>query len=373
MNQINLARSVIKAALGGQCPVYVQMAVTKRCNLSCLMCNSTRSRQDERELGIDEIARLAHVLAQMRPGVFILTGGEPFVRKDLVAVYRAFVDRGIVPRLQTNGLLAKEETLRQLVGLGLREVTLSLDSLDEARQDAINGRPGTWRKIIEALALFSHVLPRKANMSGVNVVVSKRNVDEAAQVVEFIDTIGFYASIIPVHVARHGAQKFIIRKSAPGFEFEPSDFGAIDRLYERLLEMKAAGVRIQNSVRFLRESPEFLKSGRTNWRCDSPRLFFSISPSGGFLPCVDVPYERSMLDGSFLEDYRSGKLAREIAPLVEACPGCMYACWPEVKFACSDLKTLLGRGVQALKLRADVRPELSADEMFDLAASLQTR
>lgn len=370
MNSLTLARAIAKGALGLQSPVYVQWAVTKRCNLNCRMCNSNRSRRGERELGLDDVTRLADVLAQMGIGVFILTGGEPFVRSDLVDVCRTFVERGIVPRLQTNGILADEDRLRQLVDLGLGELTLSLDSLNEELQDDINGRPGTWRQTIEALARVSRILPRVANLSGVNVVVSKRNVHEVPQVVRFIDAIGFYASVIPVHVSHRRGQGFIIRRPASEFAFGPDDFQTVDRLYGTLVDMKRRGVRIQNSLRFLRESPDFLKHGHTQWRCDSPRLFFSISPSGGFLPCVDIPYERPMLDDAFLRDWRSGEIAREIAPLVQKCPGCMYACWPEVTYACSDFMTFLGRGVQALRLRGDGRPELSTQDMFGLAATL---
>lgn len=371
MEHLNLARAILKGAWGTASPVYVQFAVTKRCNLRCRMCNSNLSRGRERELALDEIERLAGVVAQMGVGVFIITGGEPFMRKDLVEVYRAFVAQGIVPRLQTNGILAEEAILRKLVDLGLREVTLSLDSLEEARQDEINGQPGAWRRTIEALALFSRVLPRKANMSGVNIVVSKRNLHEVVQVVEFVDAIGFYASLIPVHVSSDSDPDFIIRKAAAGFGFGPEDSAEVDKLYSDLLEMKSRGVRVQNSVRFLRECPEFLVHGRTQWTCTSPRLFFSISPGGGFLPCVDVPYQRTMLDEPFLADYRSGRLAQEIAPLVAQCPGCMYACWPEVTYACSHFRTLVERGVQAARVRRDERPQMSAEDMLALASRLR--
>ena len=211
MNALRLARTIAKGALGMQSPVYVQFAVTKRCNLRCRMCNSNESRAEEDELCIDDVERIADVLEGLGVGVLILTGGEPFVRDDLLEVFRAFANRGLDVRLQTNGLLATEERLQGLVDAGLREVTLSVDSLDEQKQDEINGVPGSWRKTIDALARFSRVLPRESNMSGINVVVSRRNIDEVERVVEFVDRIGFYASLIPVHVAAAGQEAMIIR------------------------------------------------------------------------------------------------------------------------------------------------------------------
>jgi len=373
MDILRLGTGVLRGLVTGRSPIYVQYAVTKRCNLRCRMCNSNRSRAGERELSLSDVERLADLLARMRVGVLVLTGGEPFIREDLPDIVRAFVRRGIRPRLQTNGLLATAELLAACVDAGLREATLSLDSLRPGVQDFINGRPGSWDRTIEALALFSRVLPRKRNMSAVNIVVSGQNLTEVPDVVRFVHEIGFYASIIPVHLTADGDEAFIIRRRDRDLSLDKSAHETIDAVYARLISLKQTGYRVQNTLRFLRESPDFLKFGRVHWQCDSPDLYFSISPSGAFLPCVDIDTNISMLDPEFPERWCDGSVRRQVRRLVCACPGCMYACWPEVSFMCRNPAALLERVWQSARLATFEREPVSADAMRRIAADIRGR
>ncbi|MBM4084096.1 MAG: radical SAM protein [Planctomycetes bacterium] len=372
MDAWRLGRAILRGALTGRSPIYVQYALTHRCNLNCRMCNSNRSRSGETELSLAEIEQLAAVLADLRVAVLVITGGEPMIRRDLPDVIRTFVRHGITPRLQTNGLLATADSVRQLLDAGLREVTLSLDSLDPERQDYINGRAGSWHRTIEALAVFGEFLPPRGNASAINVVVSKLNLAEVLDVVRFATRIGFLASLIPVHLAPPGASHFIIRKDAPEFAFTPADHPAIDATYATLVAMKRRGFAIQNSTRFLRDCPAFLKQGMTRWTCESPDLYFAISPSGAFFPCVDIPGEVSMLWHDFVRTFRSTAFRREIRSQVERCPGCFYACWPEVSFLCHDPGALMERAAQLVRLALCPRPRLTADEMVHLAQQIRS-
>jgi len=371
MNVLRLGTDVLRAICGAASPIYVQYAVTKRCNLRCRMCNSNRSRAGEHELDLEQIARLAELLASMRVALLILTGGEPFIRHDLPDIIRLFTQRGLRPRLQTNGLLATEQSIAACVRAGLREVTLSLDSLRPDVQDFINGRAGSWEKTIEALARFSRLLPRRRNMSAVNVVVSKQNLTEVPDVVRFVHAVGFYASVIPIHVTAQKDDRFIIRKNAQEFAIDNSLHEGIDAVYGKLIALKRAGYRVQNTARFLRQSAEFLASGKIQWKCESPDLYFAISPSGAFLPCVDIDTNISMLDAEFLDRWRDGAVRRQIRKLVAACPGCMYACWPEVSFLCRTPEGFIDRVRQAARLATFERKPMAADAMRQLAQDIR--
>src|SRR4029078_10327835 len=85
-------------------PIYVQYYVTARCNLACEQCNIIYANADVREATTDEARRSAENLGRIGVGVVLLTGGEPFARKDLPEIVDAFSKAGIHVRLQTNGL-----------------------------------------------------------------------------------------------------------------------------------------------------------------------------------------------------------------------------------------------------------------------------
>jgi cyclic pyranopterin phosphate synthase len=74
----------------------------------------------------------------MEVAIVLLTGGEPFARKDLSEIIYAFESRGIHVRMQTNGF-ASEEQIAKAVEAGGRDISISLDSLNPERQDNING------------------------------------------------------------------------------------------------------------------------------------------------------------------------------------------------------------------------------------------
>lgn len=360
--------AMLKAVLTRRSPVYVQFALSKRCNLKCAMCRAVESRKQENELNLSQIDKLAAVLAKLGAGIVILTGGEPLLRQDLDEIVRIFTRKGLEVRLQTNGILAAEEKVASLVSAGLREVTLSLDTLDADKQDMINNQQGSWDKIIRSLALFSHMLPKKANISGVNTVVSAMNISEIPKIIKFVSRIGFYSSLIPVHLSCSGIpQSFIIRGSDRRFEFTGDNFGLIDRTYAKVIEMKKQGYFVQNSFRFLKESRAFLKYGRVKWPCDSPYLYFSISPGGYFLPCVDLQADKSMLDDDFIEVFRSKEFKRKVRSMVEKCAGCFYACYPEITYFCRDFKTFFERTCQGWVMSRRTRVPVDYEDSLKLA------
>ena len=86
--------TLIKGALFQDAPVYVQFYVTARCNLTCEQCNIIYANSDVRECTLDEIKLIAENFAKMGVAIVLLTGGEPFARKDLSEIIYAFESRG---------------------------------------------------------------------------------------------------------------------------------------------------------------------------------------------------------------------------------------------------------------------------------------
>lgn len=361
--------AIIKGILTRRSPIYVQFALTKHCNLRCKMCGATDARKNEKNLTLEEINRLSYTLEKMGAGVIILTGGEPFLRQDLPEIIKTFSKRGFEVRLQTNGILITEEKIKEAINAGLKDVTISLDTLDPKKQDFICNSKGIWNKIINSLALLSKNLPQKGAMSIINTVISKMNIEEIPQVVKFASKIGFYSSLIPVHLST--TDGFIVRKEAKPFAFTQEDFPKIDKTYNKLIQMKKQGYHIHNTYKFLEGSKEFLKHRKIYWKCDSPNLYFSISPQGYFLPCVDLAGNKSMLDPDFVKVYKSKEFRNKIRQQVKACPGCMYACYPEISYLCKNPFVLAERTLQGLKISRKKRTIYSYEEMLNIAKEIR--
>ena len=156
-------------------------------------------------------------------------------------------------------------------------------------------------------------------------------------------------------------------------EVTEEEHSAMDQAYENIIQMKRDGYHVHNSNRFLRESPDFLKFKKVHWKCSSPDLYFSISPEGRFLPCVDleIPMDIHMTHPDFLKNYKEGNFLDAIKEKVNACPGCMYACYPEIHYFCRDTSVFIERLFQGAKISRFSRKVMTYEEMVGLAEEMR--
>lgn len=127
-------------------------------------------------LTFEEIARLARIFTRHGIEKIRLTGGEPLVRRkleDLIALLAAIP--GLDLTLTTNGsLLAKKA--HTLKAAGLKRITVSLDSLDDAVFMKMNDVDFPVARVLEGIdtAAAAGLAPVKINM------VVKRGVNDAS-------------------------------------------------------------------------------------------------------------------------------------------------------------------------------------------------
>lgn len=123
---------------------YLRLAVTDRCNLRCFYCMPAQGIHylpKSQLLTYEEIVRVVKLLAQMGIEKVRVTGGEPFVRKDIMKLFRALsqIDGIKQINLTTNGTIVGKY-LSELKKLGISSVNLSLDTLDPVRFQKITRR-----------------------------------------------------------------------------------------------------------------------------------------------------------------------------------------------------------------------------------------
>jgi len=330
------------------------------------------SRTEETDLTLPEIKQLATLLRRMEVSNLVLTGGEPFIRKDIIEIARTFRNSGLDVRFQTNGFLLTPEVMEELHRVGADAMTVSLDSLNPDIQDRLTGYRNSHEKIFNALSFLTHYGSQTQGASAINTVVSKLNVEELPALARFATDLGLLISFIPIHSAPPDAH-FIIRKENSELTFTEKEFPLMDRVYSELISMKKQGYLIYNSTRFLMESPDFLKYKRIHWKCESPYLYFAISPSGHFLPCVDLDSNIDMLGGDFSKNYSQGIVQTQVRKSVDVCEGCMYACWPEFTYLFRDFRTLLEQAKQFTLSRKDAVKPFTVQGIKCLAEEVRHR
>lgn len=163
---------------------YMRLAVTDRCNLRCFYCmpeEGIKYLPQKELLSFDEILRIVSITARMGVSKIRLTGGEPFVRSDLMDLIRRIVKVEGVEELHitTNGILTGPH-VGELKQLGVKSVNLSLDTLDADRFKMITRRD-EFRKTFDTLhQLFDHNIETKINA----VVMEGKNIDDIIPMID---------------------------------------------------------------------------------------------------------------------------------------------------------------------------------------------
>jgi molybdenum cofactor biosynthesis protein A len=163
---------------------YVRIAVTDRCNLRCFYCMPQESIQylpKKSLLTFEEIERLLLLLADLGISKVRFTGGEPFVRNDLMKLLQktSEIDGIRDIHLTTNGILTAPH-IPDLKRLGISSVNLSLDTLDKKRFFMITQRDEFERTFETLNLLQKYGIPVKINA----VVMDGKNIDDLIPLAE---------------------------------------------------------------------------------------------------------------------------------------------------------------------------------------------
>jgi MoaA/NifB/PqqE/SkfB family radical SAM enzyme len=327
INGINFLK-LCRWLVSGNTPIYVHFGITHHCNLSCRMCMVRDNTSNSRELSTTDIKNIFLYLKKQGIIYVSISGGEPFLREDLCQVIGFLRKQGFMVRLLTNGTLCTRQNIRELAAVGLREVSVSLDTMHPGLQDRICNKPGTHEKIISSLELFSEIIPRSNRLLMVNTVVSPLNISELPALSRAVKGLGYCISFIPLE--ENGDNEF---------RFSPDDYSSIDAIYNELINMKRKfGTNIFNTSYFLEMSRRFLKRTLVSWGCDAGRQFFSLSPEGGLCACHKYP--------PFLFPAEQGRDSRMLdvklmrTNVSKPCTGCLRPCWAETSFVRRRIRSL---------------------------------
>lgn len=133
---------------------YLRLSVTDRCNLRCFYCmpeEGIRFLPKDQLLTYEELTRIANLFVDMGVDKIRITGGEPFVRKDLMKFLENLSDINSLSKVSitTNGILTKP-FLPALKAIGIDQINLSLDTVDEANFKKITRR-NDFQKVMDTL------------------------------------------------------------------------------------------------------------------------------------------------------------------------------------------------------------------------------
>ncbi|MFH1681062.1 MAG: radical SAM protein [Candidatus Eisenbacteria bacterium] len=132
--QLHLAADYCKARgnrLRPPRPRMIQLEPTRRCNLSCVMCQRTNRVNPDAEMGFDRFRRILDENFSYRHFLLLYGQGEPLLCADLFRMIRYERTQGNYVVSVTNGMLLTKEATGEIARSGLNMLRISIDGATE--------------------------------------------------------------------------------------------------------------------------------------------------------------------------------------------------------------------------------------------------
>lgn len=164
------------------------LQINNACNLACTHCLVSSGPGKEPGLPLEQLLGVVDRAVALGLERLYITGGEPFVRKDVFALLRhATEERGLEAIVLTNATVFQGSIGRALDGLDRSRVRFQV-SIDGARaetNDAIRG-PGTFAKALEGARLLADL----GYEVSVTTVTTRRNLAELPGIPRIVKDVG---------------------------------------------------------------------------------------------------------------------------------------------------------------------------------------
>jgi len=134
-------------------PVFiVPWRCTFACDSTCVHCTSACKTATKDELDTADAKKIVDQVADFGATFFGVTGGQPFLRKDLFEVLDYATQKGICTSIITDGRLLDDEAFKRIVKNQTR-ISVSIDGAQQTN-DVIRGK-GAYKAAVSAIERFS--------------------------------------------------------------------------------------------------------------------------------------------------------------------------------------------------------------------------
>ncbi len=317
------ARTLWGVRRGEARPLLGTLIVTYRCDLDCDFCDLPRRGDRKSELDAEAMKGIVsgmHDLGVLGIGI---TGGEPLLRKDTLAIARHGADLGMLMHLNTNGTFVTNDIAAEIADSGICSVNISLDGPDAATHDRIRARDGSFARVMRAVARLVAVPGRRYRVA-LTCALGEANADGFEALLDRardigVDRVGF----IPVH-------------DFPANRVAQAN-GSVSDAAVRLHERSQHDPLLDNSRAYLALFDAAYRGEQRPFACSAPRTSVVVDCFGAVYPCVPLnTVHQKVGEGDVREVWRSETYAR-VRESLKGCRACFWNCHTELDLALKKL------------------------------------
>lgn len=307
-------------------PTLAVFCVTNECSLRCKHCSSASTTRLKEELTRREIETMIDDLYEAGLIHLGISGGEPFLRKELFDIVRYAFNKGLDVSISTNGTTITRKIVKDLTNLnqeGSLRLQVSLDGATEETNDKIRGN-GVFKKAIQTLKMF---LENGLNVS-LGFTPNRWNIHEVEQVLNLA---------IKLRVNTCGFSLFVpTGRGSKNMDLRPKQWAQL----LRFLKQKKDELESKDIIRIHFHDARLWWIGYSkpsSIGCSAGFNHCGIAPNGWVYPCIMLPlpvfnvrdrtktFIEHWRENTFLQKLRSRKYLKgrcASCPNLPRCGGC---------------------------------------------------
>lgn len=304
-----------------ECPIGLTYIVTRGCRRFCRYCfaNTTYPKKEEL-ISFDKIRQIIDEAYVLGIRSLNISGGEPFLRPDIIEVLEYMLDKGMYVTVSTKESLS-EDIVRRLKNAGLNDMQVSLDSSKPETANLLVGVENYFDEIITTIRL----LIEYGIKVHINCVITAYNIKHIPDLLDFLDMLGTSEVALSPYTRSLGRHSDDLFPSADDQLWLNSIISQLREKHKKLKIIPDDPPSILNEFSNDEKMPQ-----RTG--CSVGVVGFIILPNGEVTVCERVPYDPDLIMGnlnyqSIMEIWSSSKWDHLCFPSQEQYIGTeCYAC-----------------------------------------------
>ncbi len=175
------AFGLITSSILGFRHLSVRLDPALSCNLFCQMCyfsNSDKRKSLKGQLSIDQMNNLARIFFPKAFQLVLGCGAEPTINRDFMHLFR-LAKQYKIPNISivTNGLLLRDQQIKEIIELGINEIILSAHGLEKINYERfmVNGKFPQFVHLLETINKLKLELNSTTPSVRINYTVNEEN------------------------------------------------------------------------------------------------------------------------------------------------------------------------------------------------------
>jgi MoaA/NifB/PqqE/SkfB family radical SAM enzyme len=279
-------------------PFVLSHGINARCNLKCRFCEYWS--KPGKEMSRPMIYRMLDEAHSFGIGVYNAWTVEPLLRPDLPEILRYAKGLGLMTSLITNGRLLR---YRAYELKDLDYLSISLDGIQSYQEL----RGTDYNEVLAGIKAAQH----QGHAILLNCVISGKNLEELEALVRLAESLGVWISFEPLYESG-GIDKEIWD------DLGIRDLSKYEKAVQKLIELKAGGAPIINSLTYLK----MVKSLKPEFRCHASNIILHVASDGTITNCRVHESPLGHISQGISTVWETSRAARKRT--VDACRGCLF-------------------------------------------------